>query len=46
VQAFCEQVKLDERFRNCKLWFKAYKNDKKMNRLRSLLELEGIRISE
>lgn len=45
VSAFSEQAKLDEVFRNNKIWFHAHKNDKKWQRLHSLIELEGIKIS-
>ena len=39
VSLFSEQAKLDEIFRNNKLWLKTYKNEKKWQRLQSLLEI-------
>ena len=45
VAAFSEQARLDEIFRNNKVWFQTYKNDKKWQKLQSLIECEGIKMS-
>ena len=44
VAAFSEQARLDETFRNNKVWFQSTKNDKKWQRLQSLIECEGIKM--
>lgn len=45
VSALSEQVQLDEKLRNCKLWFKACKTEDKNKKVRNLLDIQGISIS-
>jgi hypothetical protein len=45
VNVLCEQAGLDEKLRNVKLWLRFCKSEKKMQKLKGLLEVEGLMYS-